>query len=472
MPLFLSSLKPHGFWFSWFVCDHLTKYRYHCEECGLKDDKGCCTLCALVCHRGHDVSYSRFSAFFCDCGAESEESNNCRQCSCLTALPAEKISEVFADGGGRCRIQLQGAPSSSRGIHHLQADSMAQTIACAFAKRFFPNPSRKSIEVLMKVAREEVWNSAMFRLLKGKYMAYKSASGKPIVPSLGEGGVASCTSLRSSLLKRKPTAPIEKGLVTFKPIMLCSAGTFNARPADSGALESLKRILMANSGVWRNAMDVDSRARIFMAESRYLLFCSLLPSLNDASANTVHSRASVAVLLKESFDFNITGVKLCRNTETKLLVWGAREAAIIEFSPHNISFGKKTELELGLSSLESGPEYVCSGNFLPGSADVVFLQFASSIFFFNLKETLPGSSLAPETAVKLGANHGSAESHRSFRGIACHAPTRVNIFAQPKFWTIFCLMEDGHLHSFVLSFNDCGKLRIKGLNLDPKQVRL
>lgn len=32
---------------------------YHCSTCGLTEDRGCCLLCALVCHSGHDVQYSR-----------------------------------------------------------------------------------------------------------------------------------------------------------------------------------------------------------------------------------------------------------------------------------------------------------------------------------------------------------------------------------------------------------------------------
>ena len=52
---------------------------YNCYTCNLVWDKGCCTLCALRCHQaqGHDVTYSRYSSFFCDCGGEAptEEEN-------------------------------------------------------------------------------------------------------------------------------------------------------------------------------------------------------------------------------------------------------------------------------------------------------------------------------------------------------------------------------------------------------------
>ncbi|VDM56030.1 unnamed protein product [Angiostrongylus costaricensis] len=64
---------------------------YNCHTCKMTDNKGVCSVCAVNCHRGHDLSYReafllnmlqiiRFSkqgSFFCDCGANG--------CSALTA---------------------------------------------------------------------------------------------------------------------------------------------------------------------------------------------------------------------------------------------------------------------------------------------------------------------------------------------------------------------------------------------------
>lgn len=44
---------------------------YFCYTCGLTGSEGVCVVCAQVCHAGHDLSYSRHSRFFCDCGATS-----------------------------------------------------------------------------------------------------------------------------------------------------------------------------------------------------------------------------------------------------------------------------------------------------------------------------------------------------------------------------------------------------------------
>jgi E3 ubiquitin-protein ligase UBR4 len=38
------------------------------------DGVGVCTICARVCHAGHDVTYSKHGSFFCDCGAKEDGS--------------------------------------------------------------------------------------------------------------------------------------------------------------------------------------------------------------------------------------------------------------------------------------------------------------------------------------------------------------------------------------------------------------
>lgn len=36
------------------------------------DGVGVCTVCARVCHRGHDITYAKYGNFFCDCGAKDD----------------------------------------------------------------------------------------------------------------------------------------------------------------------------------------------------------------------------------------------------------------------------------------------------------------------------------------------------------------------------------------------------------------
>ncbi|KAI0565044.1 hypothetical protein FGB62_22g334 [Gracilaria domingensis] len=45
---------------------------YFCYTCELSGSEGVCSTCARVCHRDCEVAYSKFSRFFCDCGAGSD----------------------------------------------------------------------------------------------------------------------------------------------------------------------------------------------------------------------------------------------------------------------------------------------------------------------------------------------------------------------------------------------------------------
>ena len=47
---------------------------YHCHTCKLIKGTGVCTICAKVCHKGHDLTYAKYGSFFCDCGAKEDGS--------------------------------------------------------------------------------------------------------------------------------------------------------------------------------------------------------------------------------------------------------------------------------------------------------------------------------------------------------------------------------------------------------------
>ena len=52
----------------------MTQHWYHCHTCGMVDGVGCCSICAKVCHKDCDVTYSKHGSFFCDCGAREDQS--------------------------------------------------------------------------------------------------------------------------------------------------------------------------------------------------------------------------------------------------------------------------------------------------------------------------------------------------------------------------------------------------------------
>lgn len=54
--------------------EFMNQHWYHCHTCRMLDGVGVCSVCARVCHKGHDLSYAKFGNFFCDCGAKEDGS--------------------------------------------------------------------------------------------------------------------------------------------------------------------------------------------------------------------------------------------------------------------------------------------------------------------------------------------------------------------------------------------------------------
>ena len=52
----------------------MNQHWYHCHTCLMLRGVGVCSICARVCHKGHDLSYSKYGNFFCDCGEKGEGS--------------------------------------------------------------------------------------------------------------------------------------------------------------------------------------------------------------------------------------------------------------------------------------------------------------------------------------------------------------------------------------------------------------
>ncbi|CAK9290710.1 unnamed protein product [Gordionus sp. m RMFG-2023] len=54
--------------------EFIEQHWYNCHTCSMVDGVGVCSPCARICHKGHDVTYSKYGSFFCDCGAKEDGS--------------------------------------------------------------------------------------------------------------------------------------------------------------------------------------------------------------------------------------------------------------------------------------------------------------------------------------------------------------------------------------------------------------
>ena len=70
---------------------------FHCEDCNLVGNNGCCAICAVKCHKGHNVKYRTRSAFYCDC-ALSDGCKGLKDCH---------ISCAFSTSAGKLQVSAQ-----------------------------------------------------------------------------------------------------------------------------------------------------------------------------------------------------------------------------------------------------------------------------------------------------------------------------------------------------------------------------
>ena len=94
--------------------DFMNQHWYWCYTCKMVEDKGCCSVCARVCHKNHDVCYAKFGNFYCDCGAK--EDGSCQAMSLIdnssAAMPAMDHGEILVSSLKRQTSSTAAQPNN------------------------------------------------------------------------------------------------------------------------------------------------------------------------------------------------------------------------------------------------------------------------------------------------------------------------------------------------------------------------
>ncbi|XP_071445233.1 E3 ubiquitin-protein ligase UBR4 isoform X2 [Hetaerina americana] len=99
--------------------EFMNQHWYHCHTCRMVDGVGVCTVCAKVCHRGHDLTYAKYGNFFCDCGAKEDAS-----CQALVKRSPQAADHAISSGSSTYSSSVSETPqqvasrtsASSRGV--------------------------------------------------------------------------------------------------------------------------------------------------------------------------------------------------------------------------------------------------------------------------------------------------------------------------------------------------------------------
>ena len=275
---------------------------YNCYTCGLLWDKGCCSLCARVCHKGHDVGYSRKSSFFCDCGAEVAHAieQNRTPCKCLTPVSEDMIRDFYRD-------ELDVIDEAKQA--HDDFDAFAELMA-----KYFSVECKESLKNLAEEATKSDWRESILLIFNRTYQS-ASASGPS---STDFSAIFSATSdtqpiagVRCPNLQSRSAQPLtikRNRRSCMVAIRATKAGSFQSRiiSGSSAASSSLRK---TRNDYHSQAIASDNRGRMYIAESTSILFCSSIPSVNvryvENSPASHLSRSQLSILGTDRVPFAI-----------------------------------------------------------------------------------------------------------------------------------------------------------------------
>lgn len=103
--------------------EFMNQHWYHCHDCNMVDGVGVCTVCARVCHRGHDVTYAKYGNFFCDCGAKDDAS--CQ--ALMKRSPQSSEHQLVGNGNNNISYGIGNGNSDNNTTHHLTSSLRRRT---------------------------------------------------------------------------------------------------------------------------------------------------------------------------------------------------------------------------------------------------------------------------------------------------------------------------------------------------------
>ena len=433
-------------------------YRYNCVTCGLVFDKGACTICALTCHQGHEVAYSRYSSFFCDCGAESPGPGEGRSpCKCLSPMEQNNAARLFeledaknfllGPGGNSQEKQPTKQPSKK------EADSgFIDTVMLSLVSQ-----GDATILAVKDQVEKSSWVRFFFeRLEKVQGKSAGNDESSPASYTNEKPETYDREYLRESL-KRRAGRKLVLDQSPRKPLLSIRAScpnAFNVKMSIDSTTDRIKRAMLARHHATRNVLAADSRGRLVVAEPGQLLFCSVLPQINTSfTANPLGSqlsRAQMTIIGSSNVKFNIVGMEMCKANERHLLIWGSTEACVVVLSKSCDKIEKTIDLSLDLDPHESETDYVVKCSWVPGSESCCALVSGTFVKFYKLKKcqeetraiALVTYSIAYEVLVRDAA-------------LVTLPPSPATT---PDKLLIFILVDTGKVHKFSVSLNCLGEL--------------
>lgn len=369
--------------------------RYNCYTCGLTFERGCCNVCALVCHAGHDVGYSKFSSFFCDCGGETSKSLNALKksspCLCLKSSSTAKrilddsIAKIYY--GTRPDYERQQIMKSldddedllggdfyyiaanikteilSKNLHGI----IEEVIRIQLTSKLMKECSRLATSVASRSALESKYDDGFFpnpkydSVYRTRYDNLNMRLRVDMNMIGPENVVGSVTSLVNVEPFQKPLKATSISLSSVK----YTAGRNNSSAKAIGKSNSSRRSLIA----------CDNHARLYIAEPFRVNFCSALTLINTIGHSS-DSAIERSIVGGHKVEFMIVGLKISQENDRHMLVYGVSDAMVFVMNEHGNQVEAKIDLMHGrrhLNDTKSDNDFIVHSEWCPGFSGVSLL---------------------------------------------------------------------------------------------------
>jgi hypothetical protein len=459
--------------------------------CGLVADKGCCTLCALVCHRDHDVAYSRHSSFFCDCAAEDGKSaeQNRVSCKCLSSLPSSESDSMYENE----RVWRKRSIKTLDDNHEIQhADIVFEdSIPTEIAKYCFSDTALKSVNKFLLDIKNSQWLDSLFRVLNNEFTSWKTQYGDSlhfllqkcsqpnldVTPILRVSHGAIQRKLRgrqSKVLQLKQLD--EKGLVPVR----VATGFLAKLPSDSSTHDALTLARLSRNDISRSILVFDSRGRMIIAEPSSLVFCSPITAVNardtQKSEEENFNRHQMCILGTASLSFDVVGLRLCTENERHIVVWGTSEASVLVLKADYSGVEDTISLTFEVDDQDRDGDVLVNCEWLPGSQTHVAVGVSRYVRLFDVCRS-DSTGNAKRAHPVIGYNLGfeallrdlSIVPQKEFIPSEGDAKESLKNYQAEHISKMFLLLENGRLHSLDIKISN-GKIESPSeLHFEPSE---
>ncbi|KAF2077723.1 hypothetical protein CYY_000970 [Polysphondylium violaceum] len=457
--------------------DYIDQHWYFCFTCGLKFSEGCCSVCVKVCHKGHQVSYSRFSRFFCDCGAGAA-----RPCKALKprqyqppAASAKKNTAASAGSNKVVPMEITTPTPTPKST----APADQQTGNTAKNNDYFLNiPNQKDKQELYNEIIQSNPNiiAKLSELFPTFIDMYKNILNNPNKKPKKQDNKQNIFNETSAGTVANPEIVSSFDMLVQKKTT--KYGAFDVKLKLEGSDGNLLKTLIANGPLQRRALASNSRGVLAIAENDTVSLINFSKLLDDES--TI-DKSSFKVLSKSSVGFPIIGLVFNPANEKYLAVVGMRECKILTIN-HKEEIVDQLVIDLSLEALGE-TIYIIKVEWIIGSQvelAVVTNEFIkiydlskdnlSPIHFFSLLEdsikdmclvsknsknyilALSASGLLYFQPIQDNNDNESCIMIETLQVPVNKVTGGVNVFSSPELNCVICTYSNGECH--VLELND------------------